>query len=73
MPAWNAAASPEGPPERPSERPARAPSCTEDVNEAPAQVEGEPAEMERETPAQDNPSIERVEPHAPPPAPLFEE
>ncbi len=62
-------------PKRPSDRRTHTHSYSEDVNEAPSQVEGEPVEVEREVPAdqEENPSIERLEPHKPPPPPLFEE
>lgn len=69
------AASPIAEPKRPSERLKRDYSYSEDTNEAPQTVEHEPVDEERATPAgaEDNPSIERLEPHAPPKPPLFEE
>lgn len=69
------ARAPVSEPKRPSPRRKRGYSYSEDANESAATLDHEPADVERETPAaaEDNPSIERLEPHAPPPPPLFEE
>jgi hypothetical protein len=48
-------------------------SYSEQTNEASKLLKDEPVEVERERPLEDNPSIERAEPHHRPSSPLFEE
>lgn len=48
-------------------------SYSEQTDEAPKLLEGEPVEMERELPAENNSPIERTELRHQPPPPLFEE
>lgn len=57
-----------------SPQPRRRPGAgyAEDANESPASIEREPAEVEHEAPAGENPSVERPAPEATEP-PLFEE
>jgi len=46
---------------------------SEQVDEAPKAVESEAVEVERELPAEDNPSIERAEPLSRSTSPMFED
>ena len=48
-------------------------SYSEQTNEAPKLLEDEPVEVERELPLEENPPVERTEPHHRPPSPLFED
>jgi hypothetical protein len=48
-------------------------SYSEQTNEAAKLLEDEPVEVERELPLEENPPVERTEPHHRPPSPLFEE
>ena len=46
---------------------------SEQVDEAPTQLESEPVEVERELPAEDNSPIEQTAPRVRPPSPFFED
>jgi hypothetical protein len=48
-------------------------SPSEQTDEAPGLIEKEQVEIERDAPADDNQSVEAVEPRGPPEPPAFEE